>query len=169
MNAYFFAEIEGQVPRKVEFFSGVEGHLLDEGEHHLDLHPYLKGQQFVVVFGKIEIKACFGIEAGSHYGFHNAGEHLGTAKDVVEVVFVGVISYNFRKTGVIVEHFHIVGDADAESRTCGKGVVDLHSAPIGLQVDGALVAVASLQEEQGIQLPVADGAHVLVNCVDGPN
>ena len=169
MNANLLSEIKGQISGEIELFGGVEGHLLDEGEHHLNLDAYLKGKQFVVVLGKVEIKAGFGIKARSHDGFHNAGEHLGAAKDVVEVVLVGVVSDDFRKPCVIVEYLHIVGDADAECGTCGKGVVDLNSTPVGFQVDGTLVAVPSLQEEQGIQLPVADGAHVFVDCVDGPN
>ena len=132
MEPFSLAEVEGQVTGEVEFFGRIKGHLLDKREHHLDLQAHLKAKQFVVVFGEIEVKTGFGVEAGSHDGFRNASEETSSAEDVVEVVLVRIVAYNLGETGVVVENFYIAGDAESEGGACGEGVVDLHTAPIGL-------------------------------------
>ena len=169
MKSFSLAEIEGQVTSEVEFLGGIEGHLLDEGEYHLDLHSHLKGKQFVVVFSEIEVKSGLGVEAGSHDGFRNAGEKTSSAEDIVEVVLVRIVAHNLGKACIVVENFYIAGDAESDGGTCGEGVVDLHTSPVRFQMDGSLVAVASLQEEQCVQLSISDGSHVFIERVDGPH
>ena len=165
-SADFLAEIERQVAGKEEFFRLVEGHLLDEGEEHLDLCAHFERSQSVVAFGEIEGQSRFGVESWAECCFPDSGEQPGAAENVVEVVDVGIVAHDFRESGVVVEDFHVVGDGDAQCRSCRQGVVDLHAAPIGLQVEGALVAIAALQKKGRVELAIPDGAHVSVQGVD---
>ena len=62
-SADLFAEIEGKVAGEVKLFGGIEGHLLNEGEDHLDLGTDFQGTEFVVALGEVEGETGFGIEA----------------------------------------------------------------------------------------------------------
>ena len=111
--ADFFAEVKAEIAGEVKWFGGVEGHLLDKGEYHLDLQSDFECAELVVALCKVEGESGFSIEAGTEDGLRNAGVPAGTAEDVVEVVFFGVIAHNLGKAGVVVEHLHVVGNADA--------------------------------------------------------
>lgn len=166
-SADFSAEVEGKIAGEVEFFGRIIGHLLDEGENHLVLHPDFQGTEFVVSLREVEGESGLGIESGAEDGLRNAGVPACAAQDIVEVVLVGVVADNLGEACVVVQYLHIIGDADAEHGAGGDVVADLHPAPVGLQVQCALVAVAALQEKERVELPITDGTHVFVKHVDG--
>ena len=167
MYSFLTPKVVGNVAGNVARLCRVVRHLLDEGEHHIENGTYLKSLDAVVTAGELEIKAGLGIEAGPEGGLQDAGKHTGAADEIVEIVLLGIITHNFRKPGVVVEHLHIVGNADAEGGAAGDVPTHLDTAPIGLLMQRALIAVAAVQEKQRVQLAVTARTHPRVERVDG--
>ena len=167
MHPFRPSEIVGEIAGNVARLCRVIRHLLDEGEHHIENGTYLKSLDAVVTAGELEIKAGLGIEAGPEGGLQDAGKHSRATDDIVEIVSLGIITHNFGKSGVVIEHLHIVGDADADRGAAGEVPAHLDATPVGLLVQRALVAIAAVQEKQGVQLAVATGTHSRVERVDG--
>lgn len=77
-----------------------------------------------------------------------------------------IIPHHLRKPRIIVQHLDIIGDADTDGDTGGEIVAHLDAAPIGLLMKRALVAIAAVQKEQRVQLPIAARANAFVHCVN---
>ena len=167
MHPFLPPEIVGEIAGNVAGLDWVVRHLPDEREHHIEHGADLKGPDTVVAAGELKIEASLGIEAGSEGGLQDAGKHSRAADDIVEIVLLGIVAHNFGKSGVVIEHLHIVGDADADGGAAGKVPAHLDATPVGLLVQRALVAIAAVQEKQGVQLAVATGTHSRVERVDG--
>ncbi len=162
MVSFLFPELIGEVAGEIDFFRIIEGHLADEWKDHIGAEAHFQGVQFIVITRKFKIEACFHIEARTEGSVEDAGEHSGTAKDIVQIMDFGIIADDFRETGVVVEDLHIIRETNGKRCTGGNVIANLHATPIGLLVQRALVAVTATKEKQRIELAVTKRTHTLI-------